>query len=140
MSDPKTPIVAGHVYIRPLAASESDAATDWTDLGLTTSYEAAEENWYIGADSPLADGPPRFRTGLPGDERCGASGMQERVHDGNLVRRIYTPCLLAPDHGGDSHEGAAGRWLETGDPRGVQTVWPEPAAGQVAARGLVRPD
>lgn len=139
MSDPKTPIVAGNVYIRPLAALDSDEAAEWTNLGhgevgafeSISTVAGASQVTTVDLPDPFA-GHPWAQPAPFGGKSCGAAGMQERVWDDDVVRRIYTPCLLAPDHGGDRHQGVAGPWLETGDPRSIVTVWLAPAAEEDA--------
>jgi hypothetical protein len=132
MSDPKRQIVAGNVYIRPLAALDSDEAAEWTNLGLAEAGAFDPISTSGGDVSDLLAGHPWAQPAPFGGKSCRAAGMQERVWDDDVVRRIYTPCLLDPDHGGDRHQGVAGWWLETGDPRGIVTVWLEPAAEEDA--------
>ena len=130
-------VVTGRVHIAALdGAGEWNAvgsidAGEWTNLGagiMTAPAGTPIPTTWEAAATALA--LPHRRSGHPGDERCGAMGVIEQS-DGKIFRRQAFPCWLAPDHGGDVHEGAAGVWLDEGDPRGVETVWPDPA-GEVA--------
>jgi hypothetical protein len=122
MSDQPNDIHLGHAYVRPLG---TEGPTDWIDLGLTEgiTFGRTVPTRVPGISTDPLD-RDRHRSGLPGDERCGAMGVRERTV-GSRTSRIATPCWLRPNHDGNVHEGAAGTWAEPEDPRGVKTVRPE---------------